>query len=118
MTDEPKLLPCPFCGVTDTIILNGPVEDDWCAVSCDKCHARGPINYTDSHAIAAWNTRATPPGMIRLDAPELLAMVDALREATSQLESVTGADDRPESDSWYVVTDARAAITAWEKLTK
>ncbi len=54
------LLPCPFCGGDDMIILNGPVEDDWCTVSCEKCHARGPIDYTDPHAIAAWDRRALP----------------------------------------------------------
>ena len=54
----PEMKPCPFCGETDTVILNGPVEDDWCAVVCNKCSARGPINYTDHHAITAWNRRA------------------------------------------------------------
>lgn len=116
MTDEPKLLPCPFCRGEAVHLLKcgGMIA----MIACRSCGVETSVHSTRSEAIAAWNTRATPPGMIRLDAPELLAMVDALREATSQLASVTGADDRPESDSWYIVTDARAAITAWENLTK
>ena len=77
---------------------------------------RGVFGATGTWREVGSNDGRTP--YIRADAPELLAMVEALREATSQLASVTGADDRPESDSWYIVTDARAAITAWEKLTK
>jgi Lar family restriction alleviation protein len=60
------LKPCPFCGGGDTLILDGPVEDDWCQVSCDKCHARGPINYSDPHAKAAWNRRADLPAPVRV----------------------------------------------------
>lgn len=57
----PELLPCPFCGGDDLIIVGGPVEDDWCAVSCLGCMTVGPHNYTDPHAIAAWNRRAPAP---------------------------------------------------------
>ena len=59
MTDDLK--PCPFCGEIDTIIRNGTVEDDWCAVSCEKCYSQGPHQYTDPHAIADWNRRAALP---------------------------------------------------------
>ena len=78
MTDDLK--PCPFCGEIDTIIRNGTVEDDWCAVSCEKCYSQGPHQYTDPHAIAAWNTRAAIPDPECHDTiAALRAEVDALR---------------------------------------
>jgi len=84
MTDD--MQPCPFCGATETTILNGPVEDDWCAVSCDKCYAGGPHNYTDPHAISGWNRRAMPADLAATLAANaaLVQRLEDAREALSQ----------------------------------
>ena len=107
MTDEPKLLPCPFCGGEAVHILKAAG-----LIACKSCRAKTLVHATMSEAIAAWNTRATPPGMIRLDAPELLAMAEALRKADQALH-----DDGCRATMWPR-PQINAAITAWEKLTK
>lgn len=61
MTDEPKLLPCPFCGDDDITIL--PLAQDHAQAFCNKCLANGPSadeigNWTRPYL--AWNTRAVP----------------------------------------------------------
>jgi len=101
MADAPDN--CQFCGHDRTYILNGPVEDDWCAVTCDKCHARGPINYTDPHAIAAWNTRTTPPAVV------VEAMERALR---GFVHGYTYETDRIVA-AFYDAETAIADLQAW-----
>lgn len=63
MTDEPKLLPCPFCGGPATVAT---CEDDdgWPPVfnvGCDNrhCLVRPNVDADDREpAIRIWNTRA------------------------------------------------------------
>jgi len=108
MADAPDN--CPFCGHDYTFILNGPVEGDWCAVTCDKCHARGPINYTDPHAIAEWNTRATPPA----------AVVEAMERALQNIRELNLTAEDENGHKWanselidQEITFSLAALTAW-----
>lgn len=60
---ENKLLPCPFCGKTETAIweLEG-FEPFNCCVFCDRteggCGAAGGFGETEDEAIEAWNRRA------------------------------------------------------------
>lgn len=52
MTDQPKLLPCPWC--------NG--EAIFCYynfITCRECRAEGPIGKSTEEAIKLWNTRVT-----------------------------------------------------------
>lgn len=64
----PDLIPCPFCGRSDLVIINIKSEDDpWSyyakAVFCKDCHCTGrhcnPIGWCESDldAIEIWNTR-------------------------------------------------------------
>jgi Lar family restriction alleviation protein len=63
---KPELaeLPCPFCGGQHVDIVDDGV-DVW--VQCFDCDAQGP-SYNDfpeqREAIAAWNRRAQPAGMV------------------------------------------------------
>ena len=57
MTDE-VLLPCLGCGrLTKRFSRN---SDGWYAIWC-SCGWRGPRTQRQAEAIAAWNTRASPP---------------------------------------------------------
>jgi len=107
------LKPCPFCGATETTILNGPVEDDWCAVSCDKCYAAGPHNYTDPHAIAAWNRRDTA-GVLRLTAR--IAALEAQVAAADRLADaarVIAGDRKGFNVSWVSLNALRTALATY-----
>lgn len=64
---ENKLLPCPFCGQTKTLIF--VPDDDYmvyaavnCRVECETvlggCGATGGFRETEEEAIEAWNRRA------------------------------------------------------------
>ncbi|MBD1602266.1 hypothetical protein [Pseudomonas typographi] len=56
MTNEQKLLPCPFCGSTD---LKTVVDDGIHFEQCCKCEATGPTGFKRGDEDAAdWNTRA------------------------------------------------------------
>lgn len=109
MSDEQRLLPCPFCGG------NQPPYNGMPWVRCIECDASISWQISDDAAVAAWNARATPPGMIRIDTPELLAMVDALAAMSAMAQF-----GRPmvATEIMAAADKARAAITAWEKLTK
>lgn len=63
MTDETKLLPCPFCGspsYTDdgTLRIFGKRTGHSYAVACSFCEATAGGDDDKTIAIAAWNTRA------------------------------------------------------------
>lgn len=83
-----KLLPCPFCGKTDTLIMADdwddlavldvePTSDNSFAVTCDftagGCGAQGGYRKTPEDAEAAWNTRPSE------------RLVDELIEACGQM---------------------------------
>lgn len=51
MTDNPKPLPCPFCGSEDLIVL----DRKWMTVACRDCWAEGSNADTELEAITAWN---------------------------------------------------------------
>lgn len=59
-----SLLPCPFCGVTDTYLAKRLVRGDLGVfVTCGACAAEGPMSVTSSaDAEAMWNTRAEGEG--------------------------------------------------------
>lgn len=83
MTDEPKLLPCPWCGHTNGLVKN-PRGD----VDCIRCGVGVPHEY--------WNKRAPDPvrdAMVRLcvaakDMRDLYAydISEAMRDALADLE--------------------------------
>ena len=50
-----KLLPCPFCGSANTMLVETP-RPWW--VTCNDCGADGP---TGDDCIERWNTRPSPP---------------------------------------------------------
>lgn len=55
----PELLPCPFCGGDEFLILSNTLigEHSFWGVECG-CHVFGPTATLRAEAIAAWNTRA------------------------------------------------------------
>lgn len=66
MSDELKLLPCPFCQTTDLLMsgpVNDPPDDDWMLTSYEMtcrnrlCQACGPRQLTWEEAVTAWNNR-------------------------------------------------------------
>jgi len=60
---EPKLKPCPFCGMEgvikfdDTPCYHG--STGWYFVQCAKCGAESGYKNEESEAIKAWNKRVT-----------------------------------------------------------
>lgn len=55
----PELLPCPFCGTDEFLILSNSLlgEHSFWQVECG-CHAFGASEMLRENAIKAWNTRA------------------------------------------------------------
>lgn len=78
MTD--KLEPCPFCGKTSPLVLNGIGEPDWW-VQCqtETCFCEGPASKTEKGAVRAWNRR-TEPSPTRADLAEALRCALLKRE--------------------------------------
>ncbi len=128
MTDAPKLKPCPFCGSGDAV--KGKWEDDggslYVGVQCCVCGAEFalPVQW-DQHsvpnrlqeALYKWNTRHTPP--------EVLALVDALRQCCDELDEYSRQEyplDHPVHERYrqrdYDANPARTALTNWEAMTK
>lgn len=57
MSDEPKLLPCPFCG--SEVVGMEKYGKTFFACTCFECGAKVDNFYpTPQKAIEAWNTRA------------------------------------------------------------
>ena len=60
MTDpiNTALLPCPFCGKSETAIIEDPPpKPQWAFVKCVRCHCAGPTCGSRATAIKRWNTR-------------------------------------------------------------
>lgn len=57
-----ELLPCPFCGRTDTLHFDRYQCDGewWGYVECTECVATGPVGKLKGEAIDAWNRRINP----------------------------------------------------------
>lgn len=63
MTDKisnERLLPCPFCGLSDAHLINGGPGNHY--VRCDHCLA-STDDGSKERAIAAWNRRQSPEGV-------------------------------------------------------
>lgn len=55
-----KLKPCPFCGHSDSLLINhmeGTIVHPAYKVECDNCGASA--GYTDNDCVDDWNTRNT-----------------------------------------------------------
>jgi Lar family restriction alleviation protein len=96
MSDEPELLPCPFCGGVEHEIGYDSAGHD---VQCHSwtCRAKTGSHTSEAEAIAAWNRRAAPQ-RIEVDigaavaalqaSPELAGLMnEALAAATPSRES-------------------------------
>ena len=81
MSDSVELKPCLFCKTaTQQHLFCLPTEyEDYEAVECQLCGARGPVKLGDHAAITAWNTRATDQLLDEM-AEALDAMVTYVRE--------------------------------------
>lgn len=78
------LLPCPFCGATDPVLLDTGVHWGRCA----SCMAEGAPFDTSEEAIAFWNTRAVN-GL-----PEAIAaLMDIRARARFELDNPTELRD-------------------------
>lgn len=55
---------CPFCGSRQTIAVDLVDEDDLArvAITCQRCHATGPLGSDASVASVLWDDRAGPDG--------------------------------------------------------
>lgn len=60
----PTLMPCPFCGCTDSDLELQWSSSWWVYISCTNCNAAGPHAYTKDKdaddltvAAKAWNER-------------------------------------------------------------
>ena len=107
------LKPCPFCGGAK---IDGGYNEYGGFVSiCANCDTYGPpaAEMSKDAIIEAWNTRA--------DAPELTALVAALRRQSAWVRSALDceawrwdADQREIAESEHA--DAVAALSAYEAL--
>jgi Lar family restriction alleviation protein len=53
----PVLVPCPFCGEPDPTLQDENIGSIW--VSCDRCHAQGPMSHANvKDAADSWNRRS------------------------------------------------------------
>lgn len=59
--DSGELLPCPFCNMVE--FLEMPLHTEgrkqMLPVTCPRCGAEGPPEYSKEEAIASWNRRTT-----------------------------------------------------------
>lgn len=58
------LLPCPFpaCGSDDLSVIACEFDNQYWAISCNKCACNGPAKPTKDEARQAWNTRPSHSG--------------------------------------------------------
>ena len=49
-----SIKPCPFCGSTETDVIQSPIRKDW-SVECVTCDAIGPSEDGSDVAILSWN---------------------------------------------------------------
>lgn len=52
---EQNLLPCPFCGLEDSVEVSA--SPGYCFARCKNCEAEGPFARTKEEAIELWNRR-------------------------------------------------------------
>ena len=75
MTSNVKLLPCPFCGEGEHLLvehLEGTILHPAHRIRCDNCGAS--IGYTDRDFRAKWNARAGVEAA-------MLSLADALHDS-------------------------------------
>lgn len=85
MTSDEELLPCPFCGRSDTELLH---RNEMWQARCvyTDCQGAAPWCFPKRMAIKAWNTRATSPDPATVMAERDEAVV-LLREAAIRLSN-------------------------------
>lgn len=85
MSEELKPCPTPWCGAhNERYIWQGP--DDLFKVICDGCQVEGPAEYIESEAKDEWNDLCE-----KSPKNQVLALVDAARDAGDVLESASRA---------------------------
>jgi Lar family restriction alleviation protein len=61
LSENPKLLPCPFCGNDGSRRETGlgpkELEPAFVYVHCESCGAQGPCEGDAWHAVYRWNKR-------------------------------------------------------------
>ena len=95
MTSTDTLLPCPFCGNTDTTETSG-AAGRW--LICNCCEMAGPVSRVDARA--AWNRR-TPP----------TPATDA-REAVARALCIAGEEDDFNYKGYLELADAALSALA------
>lgn len=101
MTNEPKLLPCPFCGgeanamqrTCDPTDEYNPTDRAYPVVQCKVCYAQvcGGDWQNIEVAIAAWNRRHHPVDATAMVAPRLWD-ADSIKDAPEGFQYGVGFD--------------------------
>lgn len=116
MTDETKLLPCPFCGGRATIRSDGDHSTAyWVGCNTDGCLGRDHWEEDYAGAIAAWNTRAATDAREKALEDALRGMMN--REARLALQ---GNEHKPlweASHEWITSYNALAASQPADPVT-
>jgi len=80
-----KHKPCPFCKHEFSTIY--AVEEEFWAVQCFNCHARGPKKSTTDEALKAWNFAALGK-LTRKDAEKLVEALENPLEPNEALRKL------------------------------
>ena len=85
MSEEQKLLPCPFCGSSAARWCPGGEPYNTIACDNDACFALIEDHETWSEAVAAWNRRASTErtSAAERDLAEALALLRRVRDCTA-----------------------------------